>query len=154
RNPPEVKFPNRAIIFQPRMLVNLVSRTGQQIMLSEHSADALPVLSEQQYAAMLQQYRHNEQRRNSVYDEQNGDTYMVLFREASGRKSPDSMLQVSFELQSLHRQLYIQLGIYSVIALFALLAGFILMLLSLRKALKPLHNMIDAVKRTNAENLT
>src|SRR5690606_35878931 len=25
---------------------------------------------------------------------------------------------------------------------------------SLRKALKPLHNMIDAVKRTNAENLT
>jgi len=154
RTPPDGKNPNRPIIFQPGMIVNLVSRNGEPVVLSQHSEEELPVISAQQYEALFQQYRHNEQPNYYLYDDRNGDTYMVLFRETSGRKASDHLLQVSIELQSLQRQLNIQLAIYSVIALFALIAGFILMLLSLRKALKPLHNMIDAVERTNVENLT
>lgn len=152
--PPEGKMPNRPIIFQPGMIVGLVNAAGEQTMLSEHTTDQAPLISQQQYADIFTQYRLGKAQRYYEFADVSGNDYMVLFRDSGGRGNDDNMLQVSIELQSLQNQLYIQLAIYSVIALFALAAGFILMLLSLRKALRPLHNMIAAVERTNAENLT
>lgn len=152
--PPGERAPNRPIIFQPGMIVSLIGANGEQTMLSDHTVEAAPIISELQYADIFEQYRLDKAKRFYEFSDAEGNDYMVLFREMGGHMSSGDMLQVSIELESLKKQLYTQLCIYIIAALFALLAGSVLTLISLRKALMPLHQMIAAVEQTNAENLT
>jgi len=153
REPSSIR-PERPIIFQPGMIVSYVDQTGQQTLLSDTESNLAPIISEEQYKLIFEQYHDRKQKLFYVFSDIEGNDYMVVFRDMSGRGMSTKMLQVSIELQSLQGQLYTQLGIYIAVALVALIAGTVLMLFSLRKALQPLNEMIQTVERTNAENLT
>lgn len=151
---PSGNRPERPIIFQPGMIVSYVDRSGQQTLLSDTNAELAPIISREQYEHIFEQYYDQKQEPFYIFSDSEGNDYMVVFRETNGKGTPNKMMQVSIELQSVQAQLYTQLGIYTAVALVALIAGTVLMLFSLRKALQPLHDMIETVERTNAENLT
>src|SRR5690606_26853354 len=148
--------PGRAIIFQPGMIVSYVDQTGRQTLLSDIDVDSqlAPIISAAQYEELFEQFRNRNHKLFYRFTDAEGNAHMVVFRDMSGRDMPSMLLQVSIELQPLQAQLYTQLGIYIAVALIALAAGTVLMLLSLRKALRPLNDMIRTVERTNVKNLT
>jgi len=146
--------PDRSIIFQPGMIVSYVDQEGQQTLLSDTNSELAPIISTEQYPQIFEQYDNRNKKQFYVFSDVEGNDYMVVFRDAGSRGVPSKLLQVSIELQSLQAQLFTQLAIYISVALVALIAGTVLMLFSLRKALRPLNDMIQTVERTNAENLT
>ncbi|MFC6331496.1 sensor histidine kinase [Paenibacillus septentrionalis] len=152
--PPGSNRPEPAIMFQPGMIVSYIDNSGKQTLLSDTDTELTPIISEEQYKQIFENARNHIGVPYYIFSDQDGNEYMVVFREQAGRTASRGMLQVSIELQSLQNQLMTQQFIYVTVALVALIAGSILMLFSLRKTLRPLHSMIQAVERTNAENLT
>lgn len=146
--------PTRPIMFQPGMEVSYIDKSGNIEIISDDKDELPPIISQEQYAELIQLGLKQSLERYYIYSDAEGNNKMVIFRDKIDNRGTVGLLQVSVELHSLQKQLYTQLGIYIAVSLIALIAALLLLLPSLRKALSPLSNVIRVVERTNAENLS
>jgi|GEM_PF-4007962 len=147
------RTPIGPIMFQPGMEVSYIKPDGSVSIISDDQDELSPMISIEDYAHILEASKLHQLEKYYIYADSDGADKMVVFHRNNANRD-NGILQVSIELDSLHKQLYTQLTIYVVAAIVALLTGFLLLLPSLRKTLNPLTNVIDVVERTNAGNLS
>lgn len=147
------RLPNGPIMFQPGMEVSYIASDGSVTIISDDPYEQSPIITPLEYIQVIEDSKSHRLKKYYIYADSEGVNKMVVFQHNNANHD-NGLLQVSVELDSLHSQLYTQLSIYIILSLVALLAGFLLLLPSLRKTLHPLTNVIDVVERTNAGNLS
>ncbi|HIW32107.1 MAG TPA: HAMP domain-containing histidine kinase [Candidatus Paenibacillus intestinavium] len=147
------RTPSGPIMFQPGMEVSYIKSDGSVTIISDDQDELSPIITTEDYAHIFEASKLFQLQKYYIFADSEGVDKMVVFHRNNANRE-QGILQVSVELSSSHKQLYTQLTIYIIVALVALLAGFLLLLPSLRKTLHPLTNVIDVVERTNAGNLS
>lgn len=153
RRDDSARTPIGPIMFQPGMEVSYINSDGSITIISDDEKELSPLIASEDYVQILEASKNHQLEKYYIYADSAGADKMVVFHRNNANRDK-GILQVSIELDSLHKQLYTQLTIFIVVAIVALLTGFVLLLPSLRKTLNPLTNVIDVVERTNAGNLS
>jgi two-component system, OmpR family, sensor kinase len=172
--PPQSPNKNRRpFLLLPDTTLAFIDKTGSLTNLSEDSQLLPPLLSKEEYAAVLEQLTRRKEPDYRIVTNEDGLEHLVVFRTAAGypdhsigppvsygeRPSGNSertlgIIQVSFQTEALQDMLMQQLMIFFALSSFALIAGLVVSLPVIRRTLVPLSNIGSAVHRTDAGNLS
>lgn len=143
-------------LFMPDTSVAVIGKDGAFTDLSAENGLSSPRLS----AEVYEEARHNtdnphRKRDYWLVEDAQGNEQLVIVRTSRGpRASGGDLVQMGYRIGPLRDLLLRQLLIFISLALLALAGGLALMLPVLRRTLVPLSEMVRAVKRVDAGNLT
>lgn len=138
----------------PGMTVAFVNRDGiiTEIQRDMRRSLEVPKLPEEEYREILDSGKRPDD--YFIVRNKGEKAQLVVLQRVGPRNQVQGLIQVSTDLTELHTVLRLELLIYVIGALVALVVGVLLFQPVIRRTLSPLSRMVETVERINAGNLS
>ncbi|WP_054958637.1 HAMP domain-containing sensor histidine kinase [Paenibacillus dakarensis] len=144
----------RPVFFMPDTSLAFIEADGSFNDLQMNGGYSSPQLSADQYQSILKSMKERRPPEYQVVKGQEGSKQLLVFLPAGSPNHSSGLLQMGKNIQPLQHVITGQLVTFTILALLAMAGGLLLYLPILRRTLQPLNQMVEAVKRTDAGNLT
>lgn len=160
---PENPTPNTPkFLFSQDLSLAIIGQNGSLEDLLANTGLSSPQLDKENYQNILKGFSNHQQTEYQIVRNSEGTEQLIVFRPFISPtnpkydlgKAPEYILQMGSSTAHLHNVLLQQLLTFIVLSIVSLLAGLALYVLTLRKTLDPLSNIVSVVQNTNADNLT
>ncbi|PEL11985.1 cell wall metabolism sensor histidine kinase WalK [Bacillus sp. AFS017336] len=146
--------PNNRVLFLPYLSLTFIDPNGKCINLAKESNLNTPCLTKNEYKKIETSFNNRTPVGYQIIKNEKGVQQLVVFQPFGGPDHFEGIVQMGIETTPIKDVLLQQLLIFGSLSLLALAGGLALYIPSLRRTLVPLNNMVTAVERTNAGNLT
>ncbi|MFZ4451352.1 sensor histidine kinase [Salibacterium aidingense] len=154
--PPEQGEPDS--LFVEEYSLALIESGGDAINLLGEEGLAPPQLSDEEYQEVLENMAEPSQIQHQIIQEEKGREQLMVFRPAAQNprnieSSRTDIIQMGVSTSPLQQVLWRQLLTFITLSLLALLGGLVIYFSVIRRTLRPLSNIVEAVQHIDATRL-